>query len=328
MTLSNSLFGLWFLLGACMKFGFAQTPFELQTCSLNSVFDTLGLQCVDCTTTAVGAANTYVPGEKDAFGAGTCRCPTGRLMNFPSCSISLDFCGSPSCGTCSGNRVPSQDGTRCLQCGSSTQGISGTDCGCPSNSILVEVSPTGEYYSEKQCVACPSHGRRLGNQLYECSLCPDRRMSMATDGSCTCPANYEIVPTSKFGPGKCLSSSDVTGIGSLFPGSTAGAGSIVYRDVITTALVDEDDLDYGAQLSQHSVTASELVMYHGRTALVECMNHVRYFEDNSACNIVGHLCVLYDYDDSNVVSCSNCMVVRTHAYLQGALQHDSVLQSS
>ena len=164
----------------------AAESFQVGTCAAASeYFDTPSISCKQCHVGAVADASR-VPDTSslDVLGyAPKCVCPEGYRTSDIACDVtSPTVCGPPECASCiaSGQAV-SRDHTRCMPCGSTTNGLDVAlgDCTCPANHALVETTVTGVALASKECEPCPATHRVFSTasagflaDRYTCQTCP------------------------------------------------------------------------------------------------------------------------------------------------------------
>lgn len=187
------------LLGPSVVLRAAAESFEVGTCSASSqYFDTTAVACKECHIGSVVAASRVPDASSlDVLGfSRKCVCPEGYRTSEISCDVtSPSLCGPPDCTSCVGlGQAVSRDHTRCMPCGSTTNGLDALlgDCTCPDNHALVETTITGKQLASKECEACPSSSRVFTADAngfkadrYTCQTCPGARcLRQAAASSC------------------------------------------------------------------------------------------------------------------------------------------------
>jgi len=254
----------------------------------NQYLDVSTLRCYDCPT------NT----APDSLGT-SCQCSGSRALSDGDTTTG-------SCNACPANQAATRDGRSCLLCnGISTiytsqivAGFVRGTCGCPAGSgqVLVERDENGALLPSFECRRCPT-GQQPSNGV--CVDCSDALMqATATSGYvCACPSPAFT--------------------NRLHTGGLWGRDeSCVYQPEGSTR-PDSIRLDFkkdfdailpgqGASLSE-SVTDSIAIMQLFEPNFAACRRAIAAPEPNRqtllagtrACQAVGNLCVLANYDEDN-----------------------------
>ena len=254
----------------------------------NQYLDVSTLRCYDCPT------NT----APDSLGT-SCQCSGSRALSDGDTTTG-------SCNACPANQAATRDGRSCLLCnGTSTiytsqimPGFVRRTCGCPAGSgqVLVERDENGALLPSFECRRCPT-GQQPSNGV--CVDCSDALMqATATSGYvCACPSPAFT--------------------NRLHTGGLWGRDeSCVYQPEGSTR-PDSIRLDFkkdfdailpgqGASLSE-SVTDSIAIMQLFEPNFAACRRAIAAPEPNRqtllagtrACQAVGNLCVLANYDEDN-----------------------------
>jgi hypothetical protein len=253
-------------------------------------YNSLTQTCESC-----GTGYVVDTSKNDTMGDPTgCKCAPGYYGTEVDCFGTSDgTCVALTCTACSGGTPASySDGSSCVACDSSTEGIqSDLECGCLNNNYMLrEVNATGHYLGYKECVKCASGtavvtvastiaGLFYEPDRYSCRSCPDDLMTMSVSGTtytCTCPSGYTLTGVTSVGAQSCV----LTTMISEFSSTENAASTITYYlSSPETTLVSQTVLHY------YSRSAALCKYYGGQSNIIECQ-------------ALANLCVLSLYDRS------------------------------
>jgi meckelin len=302
-----------------------QGSVTVSRCSAVQAFDTAWLSCSTCTALDPNKEPDASTGAMTAgiANAGACRCAAGYREVEPTCDATdPNVCPATTCTDCVAlGLAASADRRSCMACPSdgpldtarrecvcSTAGYVLRDDGAMNATLGVQ---------HKRCAPCPTGQRAFfptaagafGASAYTCQSCPDSSMTLAADGSCTCPSTHSrIVGTVGVGPDYCLESAALSSLSTLgFP--PADAASLTFRDVQQPASATSTSNGVAATLvmSNGEVVANPLagrslvspgpslvVRYYYPRAAARCLQW-RGAIDSPHCHALANLCVLSMY---------------------------------
>ena len=254
----------------------------------NQYLDVSTLRCYDCPT------NT----APDSLGT-SCQCSGSRALSNGDTTTG-------SCNECPAGHAATRDGRSCLLCNSASTistsqivpGFVRRTCECPAGSgqVLVERDENGALLPSFECRRCPT-GQQPSNGV--CVDCSDALMqaTAASGYVCTCPSPAF---TNRLHPGG-LWGRDVSCVyqpeGSTRPDSIR----LDFKKEFDAILPRQ-----GASLSE-SVADSIAIMQLLEPSFAACRRAIAAPEPNRqtllagtrACQAVGNLCVLANYDENN-----------------------------
>ena len=257
-------------------------PFPGRPCPQSNYFDVSALACLPCPSLQ----------EPDATGT-SCICIVGHVLSGTSC-VQCNATVSSSFLT-----APTRDRTACLPCAENgtdaTLGLLGSECACPTGAVLVERDGHGGLLDAKRCLACPVGS--YAASATECRVCPRPNMVAGTSaGGCVCAADHRQFVHPNGWWGNELTCVDSTAYAQLENFYSATALQMRYVDLPTsqggTFQVDESKIMQ--QLLLPSAAACLLAVQASSLA----PRAQPLLEGNQACQAVGNLCVLKDYDTS------------------------------
>lgn len=208
------------------------------------------------------------------------------------------------CSTCAPPNVTAQDGTACMVCnnagGATAPTGSETDCTCAgANQILVEYDGAGNRLAEgKACQECPRGRYRSPSSAYECLSCPMKSAdaTLTAVGVCDCTGVNAGQIAEKAGVylGECVDDNWLVGSSGVPPAVTSKYNSLKFFEVDNGETSD-------TEVQVLSYTFKQLFW----PSVVRCLQVQDAFETGAgrvqlertqACQALGNLCVLEDYD--------------------------------
>ena len=199
---------------------------------------------------------------------------------------------------------PTEDGTQCMRCGSSTNLLANgpDDCSCPENQVVVEFDAAENRLATKECLPCRTFTYANPANQYECLACPLAEWASAgfTSDPCACAAAGDIQVMDGVQFGQCYSESTLKD-------EQAGVSAAI-RDKY-----DEIEMQQ-VQLSGDEETSFTVVSHTFKTifypAVVWCLRAREVFGTETAagvsgasqlqatqgCQALANLCVLENYD--------------------------------
>jgi len=311
-----------------------QVDYEVVCDSATEYYDTAALECISCTEgcndDTDDPSNAVCNKEPDftmvdfygnALG---CKCSLGYkriwALDQDTCTTS-DYqsasCTGFSCASClngndddleypnpfekNENAVAYNDGDSCALCGDTTNGISGDDCGCPTNHVLTEVDDGLGYVINKTCTACTDGTAVITSDAsiagvnfyatdYQCQRCPDPHMTFDSAGTtCTCDDDYTKTGQSLYGQQSCVYTEHSDAIKQSYAETSASTVNF-----------------FKIQADQESSPSGELEMeslvmkHHFLNASTNCF-YYNGPENIANCQTLANLCVMQMYwPDSEV----------------------------
>eukprot|EP00042_Codosiga_hollandica_P036955 m.287014 g.287014 ORF g.287014 m.287014 type:complete len:974 (+) comp55006_c0_seq2:130-3051(+) len=197
-----------------------------------------------------------------------CVCPNGYRQTNPD--FAVDNGVLPTCVACPANMVSSLNGRACVFCtGSAVYSATTQTCSCPfADNTLVDSTLTGDYLGNITCATCASGFTPSATTPNECSSCSTGAMITQLHRPCTCGAGLLLLD------GQCIPQSLVDSY-TMPPSAT----SVFFSTTGVTV-------------------ASQLLARLFQTSYLECL---RTPQNLTACQVLGNMCVLQQYDrDSEI----------------------------
>ena len=261
------------------------------SCATDTFFDISALACLAC------------PDGMTADAAGTsCICADGKVQQGESC-VSCDAT----------NTAPTADRTACLPCTiNTTETCSAVselqtlgfdaetaECNCPTGQVAVDRDAFGGLLDAKTCRPCPKG--TYAASATSCAACPEAHMVAATGAaataSCTCESGYRAVNHVNGWWGRDITCVSTAAYNELEAYQTGTSSQMVYRELPasqgSTLTIPESKVMQ--QLLMPSATACLVAVQASATE----PRDQPYLEGNQACQAIGNLCVLHDYEASS-----------------------------
>ena len=262
-------------------------PIGFPSCVAGEYFDVSALSCFECPA-----------GQEPDESGKSCRCVSGFLSGTTCAPCSLIY----------NNSAPTRDGAACVPCIHPNATCAHGDLSCalsPGNDgecrceaghglVIVERYGNGALLPVKRCEPCP-----LGSYPVDgaCVACPTDHMQASADFSrCECVSGYQAIQHANGFWGRsesCVSTSAYNELEGFYP---ATASRLTYYALPASQ---------GSQLVIESKVVLQLLM----PSATECLQAVQASDDepralslldgNEACQAVGNLCVLFDYEESS-----------------------------
>ena len=263
-------------------------PFDFPSrpCAAGNFFDVSALACLPC---PAGQ-------EPDADGT-SCVCAEGRVLVGSSC-VTCNATGT----------APTRDRSACLPCtGESnssstcddpdaTLGLVNSECACPAGRVLVERDGHGGLLAFKRCRPCPT-GTYAASAV-ECRACPRPHMVAAsTGGGCVCDTGYRSFSHSGGWWGHeltCVPEAEYSQLSALgyYAASAISMSYVDLHEAQGASSITVDESKALQQLLMPSASACLVAV----TASTTAPRAQPLLEGNQACQAVGNLCVLTDYN--------------------------------
>ncbi|KAL7548806.1 hypothetical protein ACHAWF_012064 [Thalassiosira exigua] len=275
-------------------------PSNLQ-CASSQIFDSTGLVCSECN-------------------GGACSCPRTSLQAKVECSMEslwqgncIDISCSAECSLTS--KVASLNRQSCIPCDPTARedpayypsqyDAGSNQCSCENSgnglvtSQLVEIYDSSGMPTRMDCLSCPEKTAVITEDLYEegqqffvsagktfkadpysCVSCPDPHMSFGTDYSCVCDDGFILTGEAAIGEQSCIKHT---------PSVTGTYSKVRFRDPQVIGVESNEASDFALD----SLTFSHLYM----KAASRCEYYEPSLQSREACQALGNLCVLSQYDE-------------------------------
>jgi len=207
---------------------------------------------------------------------GICSCKQGYYINYIMSSLY-------TCKECEKNYSSTTDRKNCMKC---TYGYNEEkkSCTCPTGYYIVEEYDVNENTYYAVCKECPENSYPV-NDLSKCIYCTGDTKPSLVKGKYQCSCYDNILVNDDY----CIDEDSMYVIGREF----TGISRITYKDIVGT-----DD--------KTSITVeSDFIQQNFIEAYMKCDNG----ENQTACQMLGNLCVLQLYDEDSPA----CIAYKTAA---------------
>lgn len=267
-------------------------------------FDVSALACLTCPPLQ----------EPDPIGT-SCICIEGHVLAGSACVL----CNASA-------SAPTRDRTVCLPCATTcsggnatcldaTLGLVGSECACPPGRVVVERDGHGGLLEAKRCQTCPDGA--YAASATECRACPRPHMVAATTTGCVCATGFRQFTHPNGWWGNELTCIDDAAYAQLESFYSASSLQMRYVDLPVSQgssfLVDE------SKIMQQLLLPSAAECLLAVQASTQAPRAQSLLVGNQACQAMGNMCVLRDYDTSAQI---NALAAATqHTCALEALDH-------